>query len=389
MSVLFEPAKIESLELRNRFVRSATVESLCTEDGRVTDAYLKAYERLARGGVGLIVPGNFYVSRLGRSYPLQMVVDRDEVIDDLSRVVSVVHDNGARIVAQLNHGGRQADPKIIGERPMGPSAVRDKLSLVKPREMTEEEIGKTIEEFAEGARRIKEAGFDGVQIHAAHGYLVNQFLSGYTNRRRDRWGGSLENRMRFLVEVYKGIRAKVGAAYPILVKINAIDYAEGGVTPDVCVEACRKLEELGIAAIEVSGGIAEKGLSTIKGDIPMDLLLEGRSWFERIGLRLAAGRLREVAAFQEGFFLPYAAEVKKQVKVPVLAVGGMRSLARMEEAVEKGWADFISLCRPLIRQPNLVGLFEEGKADSSSCTSCNRCSLQILLHRRPMKCYQV
>lgn len=388
MAGLFEPAKIATLELRNRFVRSATVESLCTEDGRVTDAYLKAYERLARGGAGLIVPGNFYVSQIGRSYALQTVVDRDEVIDDLRRVVTVVRDNGARIVAQLNHGGRQADPKIIGQKPIGPSAVRDKLSLVKPREMTEEEIEKTIEEFAEGARRMKEAGFDGVQIHAAHGYLINQFLSGYTNRRRDRWGGPLENRMRFLVEVYKRVRARVGEGYPILVKINAIDYAKGGVTVEECVAACRKLEELGIAAVEVSGGIAEKGLSTIKGDIPMDLLMEGRSWIEKVGLRLAAKALRKAAAFEEGYFLPLAAEVKKHVKVPVLAVGGMRSLARMEEALEKGWADFISLCRPLIRQPNLVRLFEEGKADSSSCTSCNRCSLQILLHRRPMKCYQ-
>jgi len=388
MSVLFEPARIGSLELRNRFVRSATVESLCAEDGRVTDAYLKAYERLAKGGAGLIVPGNYYVSWLGRSYPLQTVVDRDEVIDDLRRLVSVVREHGARIVAQLNHGGRQADPKIIGQKPIGPSAVRDKLSLVKPREMTEEEIEKTIEEFAEGARRMKEAGFDGVQIHAAHGYLVNQFLSAYTNRRRDRWGGSLENRMRFLVEVYKGVRAKVGEGYPILVKINAVDYTKGGVTPEVCVAACRKLEELGIAAIEVSGGIAEKGLSTIKGDIPMDLLMQGRTWIEKAGLRLAAKALRKAAAFEEGYFLPLAAEVKKHVKVPILAVGGMRNLARMEEAVEKGWADFISLCRPLIRQPNLVRLFEEGKADASSCTSCNRCSLQILLHRRPMKCYQ-
>lgn len=388
MSVLFEPAKIASLELRNRFVRSATVESLCSEDGRVTEAYLKAYERLAKGGVGLIVPGNFYVSRLGRSYALQTVVDRDEVIKDLARVVSAVQGHGVRIVAQLNHGGRQADPKIIGRKPLGPSAVRDKLSLVKPREMTEEEILSAIEEFAQGARRMKEAGFDGVQIHAAHGYLINQFLSSYTNRRKDRWGGSLENRMRFLVEVYKQIRAKVGEGYPILVKINAVDYAKGGVTVEQCVAACRKLEELGIAAIEVSGGIAEKGLSTIKGEIPMDLLLEGRRWFERAGLRLAAKALRRAAAFEEGYFLPLAAEVKRHVKVPVLAVGGMRTLARMEEVVEKGWADFISLCRPLIRQPNLVRLFEEGRADASSCTSCNRCSLQILLHRRPMKCYQ-
>ncbi len=388
MSILFEPGKIGNMELKNRFVRSATVESLCTDDGRITEAYVRAYERLAKGGVALIVPGNYYVDPLGRSYRRTITVERDEVVADLRKVVEVVHGHGAKIVAQLSHGGRQADPKVTGAKPVGPSPVRDKLSFVKPRQMTEEEIEKTIGDFGEGARRVQEAGFDGVQIHAAHGYLVNQFLSAYTNRRRDAWGGSIEGRMRFLTGIYEAIRSRVGPDYPILVKINAEDFVKTGVHPEECVVHCKRLEGLGIAAIEVSGGIAEKGFVTIKGDIPMDLVLQGRGRVERLLTRVMEGSLKKAAAFEEAFYLPQAAIVKKNVKVPVLAVGGMRRRKKMEEVIEQGQADFISLCRPFIRQPNLVKLLERDEGDPISCTSCNRCSLEILFHNKPMRCYK-
>jgi len=388
LSLLFEPGKIGNMEIKNRFVRSATVELLCTDDGRVTDTYLRAQERLAKGGVGLVVPGNYIVNPLGHNYPKAPTVDNDEIIEDLRRVVSVVHEHGAKIVAQLNHGGRQADPKLIGAKPVGPSPVRDKMSFVKPRQMSEAEIEQTIDDFGEGARRVKEAGFDGVQIHAAHGYLINQFLSAYTNRRKDQWGGSMENRMRFLVEVFQAVRSRVGPEYPILIKINAEDFAKTGVHPEECVVHCKKLEELGIAAIEVSGGIAEKGLNTIKGDLPLDLFLEGRGLGERIMVRMMEGSLKKSAAFEEGFFLSQAATIKKNVSVPVLAVGGMRTRKMMEEVLESGQADFISLCRPFIRQPNLVHLMERGDEDPISCTSCNRCSIEILFHKKPMRCYK-
>jgi 2,4-dienoyl-CoA reductase-like NADH-dependent reductase (Old Yellow Enzyme family) len=388
VSALFEPGKIGNIELKNRFVRSATVECLCTEEGRVTDAYLRAYERLAKGGAALIVPGNFYVNPLGRAYPRTPTIDKDEMIGDLRKIAQVVHAHGARTVAQLNHGGRQSDPKLIGGQPVGPSPVRDKTSLVKPRQMTAEEIERTINDYADGARRAKEAGFDGVQIHAAHGYLINQFLSAYTNRRKDEWGGAIENRMRFLVEVYRAIRSRVGPDYPILVKINAEDFARTGVHPDECVVHCRRLDELGIAAIEVSGGIAEKGFGTIKGEVPMDLLLEGRRPVERLLMRVMEGSLKRGASFEEGYFLPHAAKVKQNVKAPVLAVGGMRTRKKMEAALESGQADFISLCRPFIRQPNLVRLLERGEENPISCTSCNRCSLEILFHKKPMRCYR-
>ncbi len=388
MSLLFQPGRIGNMELKNRFVRSATVELLCTDEGHVTDEYLRAYERLAKGGVALILPGNYVVNPLGHNYPKAPTVDNGEVIDDLRKVVSVVHEHGAKIVAQLNHAGRQADPKLIDAKPVGPSPVRDKMSLVKPRQMTEKEIVKTIDDFGEGARRVKEAGFDGVQIHGAHGYLINQFLSAYTNRRKDEWGGSIENRMRFLVEVFQAMRSRVGPDYPILIKINAEDFAKTGVHPEECVVHCKKLEELGIAAIEVSGGIAEKGLNTIKGDLPMDLFLEGRGPVERLMVRLMRGSLEKSAAFEEGYFLSQATTIKKNVKVPVLAVGGLRTRKMMEEVLESGQADFISLCRPFIRQPNLVRLLERDDGDPISCTSCNRCSIEILFHKKPMRCYK-
>lgn len=387
MSKLFESGSIGAMQLKNRFVRSATVECLATDDGHVTDRYLKAYTQLAKGGVGLIIPGNFYVHRMGKAVPRTIVIDKDEFIDDLRQIADAVHEHGAMIVAQLNHGGRQCDPKVIGEKPVGPSSVRDMLSMVKPRAMTEAEIEETIAAYGEAARRAKEAGFDGVQIHAAHGYLVNQFLSAHTNRRTDKWGGPLESRMRFLLEVYDSIRSRVGSDFPVLIKINSTDCIDGGVSLEECVATCKKLDELGIDAIEVSGGIAEKGLVTIRGDIPKDLMERDRSVVERFLLKFIIKSLREAARFEEGYYLPQAAAVKKEVKAHVIAVGGLRRRSMMEQALETGQADFISICRPFIRQPNIVSKFEKGEDDPITCTNCNRCSFEIVVHYNPMKCY--
>ncbi len=388
MSELFKPGSIGTMQLKNRFVRSATVECLASDDCRITDRYLRAYARLARGGVGLIVPGNYYVHRMGRAVPRVMLLDKDEIIDDLRRLTETVHENDVKIVAQLNHGGRQCDPKVLGAQPVGPSPVRDMLSMVKPREMSGAEIRESITAFGDAARRAKEGGFDGVQIHAAHGYLINEFLSGHTNRRSDEWGGPLENRMRFLLEVYQLIRSIVGTDFPVLIKINSEDFISNGVTLDECITVCRKLDEMGIDAIEVSGGIAEKGLMNVRGDVPRDLAMRNRKLPERILMRLfVEKRIREAARFEEAYFLPQAAAIKKNVRAPVMAVGGMRRRATMERALESGQADFISLSRPFIRQPNLVNLMEKGDADPISCTNCNRCAFEIVVHYNPMRCY--
>jgi len=387
MSVLFSPGEIGSMQLKNRIVRSATAECLASDDCRVTDRYLRAYTRLAKGGVGLIITGNYYVSAMGRSLPLMIVTDKDEIVDDLRKIADVVHEHDAKIVGQLNHGGRQCDPEVIGATPVAPSPVREKLTRVKPRRMTETEIQEAIADFGESARRVKEAGFDGVQIHGAHGYLVNQFLSGYTNRRSDQWGGSLENRMRFLVEVYNSMRSAVGPDFPVLIKINSEDFIKRGVTLDECVAVCKKLDSLGIDAIEISGGILEKGLIYVKGDVPMDLVGRNRNFIERAVMRLMEKSMREDARFEDAYFLSQAAEVKKAVKAPIITVGGMRRRDVMEEAVSSGKTDFVSLCRPFIRQPNLVNRMQKSDGDPISCTNCNRCSIEIAVHYNPLKCY--
>ena len=376
MSILFTSAKIGSIELKNRFVRSATVECLASTDNRLTEKYYKVYERLARGGVGLIIPGNYFINTVGRACNKVLVIDRDDVIDDLQRLTEAVHRYGAKIVGQINHGGRESDPKLIGTQPIGPSEVQDTLTGVKPREMSAQEIEETIKAFSSAAGRIKKAGFDGVQIHAAHGYLVNQFLSSHTNRRTDQWGGSLENRMRFITRIYEEVRNEVGADFPVLVKINCEDQISGGITLEESITMSKKLEALGIDAIEVSGGIKETGFTTTKGDIPEELI------------SFMPEKLQKAAEFKEGYFLPQAAAIKKSVSIPIISVGGMRHREMMEQALLQEKADFISLCRPFIRQPNLVEQMEKSPdADPINCINCNRCTLEITLRYKPLLCY--
>ena len=385
MSHLFSPGTIGTMQLKNRIVRSATEELRASSEGRVTDEYLRFYTRLAKGGVGLIITGNYGVNVMGRATLGTMLLDDDAVIDGLRKVVDAVHENGAAIVAQLNHVGRQRHPDIDDKTPLAPSQVKVRYTGVKPRAMTGEEIAEAIQAFGQAARRIRVAGFDGVQIHGAHGYLVNQFLSRYTNRRKDGWGGSAENRRKFVLEVYRAVRDAVGTDFPLLIKINARDPVSKGVTLDETMATCRALEELGIDAIEVSDGIDE----LIKGGIPTDVIMRGRNIFQRIMLRfLIETMVKRRARLVEGYHLPDAEAVRREVNVPVIGVGGIRHRATMERALESGQADFVALSRPFIRQPNLVNLMEKDDGDPVSCISCNRCALEMIVHQKLLRCYQ-
>ena len=225
--------------------------------------------------------------------------------------------------------------------------------------MTDEQIWELIEAFGEAARRAREAGFDGVQLHGAHGYLISQFLSPYSNRRTDQWGGSFENRQRLVTEVYKRIRQVAGQDYPLFIKMNIDDYVEGGLTLEETRKTARLLSDLGMDAIEISGGTLE--LSIWKCLVP--------------GIKS-----RE----QEAYFLPYAPEIKSEIRCPLILVGGMRTPALMEEILQQKKADFISLCRPFIREPDLVNKIEQGQEDPVTCISCNKC-LRFL--DRGLACY--
>ena len=349
MSILFTPFRLGTLDVPNRFVRSATGEGMCRPDGSVTPLLVDFYRTLARGGTGLIVTGHAFVRADGKASQGMMGVHSDRLLPGLRQLVAAVHDTAAKIVCQINHAGRQTRPELIdGAAPVAPSAVPDPASGVTPRALGPDEIEPLIEAYAAAARRCRDAGFDGVQLHCAHGYLMSEFISPHTNRRGDAWGGSLEARARFPREVLRRVRADLGRDYPVLVKLNAEDFLPDGLTVDQSCRIGAWLEADGIDAIELSAGMA----------VTVDKIM-------RKGI---------TTEDQEAYFLPYAQEFRTHVRVPLLCVAGLRSRAVMERVIDSGAADLVSLCRPLIREPDLPNRLRSGAAARAACVSCNRCT---------------
>lgn len=356
--ILFTPINIGPVQLPNRFVRSATHDFLAGQAGEITPAQLQLYQQLASGEVGLIITGHAYVHPRGQASPRQIGIWKDELIPGLKKLTDIVHQYPTCIFLQLAHAGRQTKEKICGGQPLAPSAVYEPTFKVTPRAMTEEEILQTIDDFVQGARRAKEAGFDGVQLHLAHGYLLSSFLSPYTNRRQDQWGGSLENRIRIVLKIIQGIKKLLGENFPVTVKINACDFLPQGFQLKECLQAVEILEEAGVVGFEISGGMAEAGQGSVwKGE-----------------------RTEE----EEGYFVSYAVAVKKVVASPVFGLGGLRTLRRLEELVSTGQVDLVSLSRPFIREPNLVKKFRLEEVEKSGCISCNQC-----FNPRGIRCAQL
>ena len=391
MSALFEKSSIKSMKLKNRLVRSATMESMADKDGFPTKDLYKLYERLSKGGSGLIITGLAFVSKDGRNSPIGMLgIDNDALIPEYKKLVSHVHKHGGTIAMQIAHAGRQTTKGAIGTTPIAPSAVKDKTSFSVPREMTEEDMERVINDFAQAALRVKKSGFDAVQIHGAHGYLVSTFLCPHTNRRTDKWGGSLENRMRFVTEIYTRSRRLVGKDYPILIKMNAYDTMKNGLKVDEGIRAAEMMAEMGFDGIEVSCGIFEDGLSMTRGDFPVDVILDDLGMFRRQPLmrflvRHFSKLLVKSVPYTNEYNLDAARIIKSRVKVPVFVVGGNTSPESMENIVARGEADYISLCRALIREPDFPGKIMKGSREASKCIHCNHCLFYAPM--APLKCY--
>ena len=256
--------------------------------------------------------------------------------------------------------------------------------------MTEDDIERVINDFASAARRVKKSGFDAVQIHGAHGYLVNQFLNPHTNRRNDRWGGSRENRMRFLEEICRRSRKEVGPRYPILVKMSAYDMMKNGIGQEEGAAMAEMMARMGFDGIEVSCGINEDGGSTIRGDLPLRLLIEDLGMYRKQPLmRFLVKRfgkyIMKPLPFSEAYNLQAAREIKKRTDIPLFLVGGMTDPALMEEIVSRGDADYISLSRALIREPGFPDRIMKGSAEPSKCIHCNHCIHYLAL--APLRCY--
>lgn len=388
--ILFESSQINTMRLKNRLVRSATYEGMATEEGRVTENLVKLYEQLSRGGVGLIIAGYAYVQKSGRCASRQTAICDDDCISGVKEIVDAAHQGGARIAMQIVHSGRQTAPALIGDAtPVAPSVMAaDPLFHTVPRAMTVDEIQETVDAFAAAAVRCKRAGFDAVQLHAAHGYLLAQFLSPYTNRRDDGWGGHIENRMRFPLLVLDKVREAVGPDYPVLIKISAEEGVDGGMTVDEACVVAKALKEHGVDAIEVSGGIlVDTPFKVCRGDVPIDLFTQGLEPKTKAQAESTFYSIADTVSIKEAYWAANAEKIKAEVgELPVMLVGGMRYPQKMAALVNGGVADYISLSRPLIREPNLPLEIAEGRKSPVSCSFCNRC-LAKLSSGQAVKCY--
>ena len=390
MSILFTPMKIGNVEIPNRFIKSATHEGMAAKTGEVSDELIKRYERLANGRVGLCITGMMYVHGSGRGFKNHTGIHNDNMIAGLKRMVEAVHQADGKIAFQIAHSGRQTTKGMIGRTPLAPSSRgRDPMYFVKPKEMTEEEIMEVAVAFGEAARRAVEAGADGIQLHAAHGYLISEFLSPFFNIRTDSWGGSDENRFRFLKEIYHEVRKKVPDGFPVMVKLNSNDFTpKEGTIPTLTARYAGWLAELGIDAVEVSCGTVNYSyMNMCRGGVPTAELVKGLAWWEKPIGRLMIGKLEGKYDLEEGYNLDAAKLIKPVLgDTPLILVGGMRTVSHMEEVVENNYADFISMSRPFIREPFLVKKIKEGKMDRVSCVSCNRC-LAAIPSDLPVYCY--
>ena len=348
MATLFEETTINGMTLRNRMVRSATWEGMCEQDGRPTERLINCYKDLAKGGIGLIITGYAFVRLDGKNNPGQMGIHTDNFADDYKKMTKAVHEAGGKLAVQLVHGGGQSNAEIAGRQPFAPSAVKVNQFPEMPAELTRDEISKIITAFGEAARRARSWGADAIQLHGAHGFLINQFLSPLTNRRTDEYGGSIENRSRFLLEVYRNVRETVGADYPVLIKLNASDHVDGGLEIDDSVYAAKKLAEAGINAIEVSAGTSASG--------------------EKSPVRRKINKSEK-----EAYNLKLARRIKEAVSCLLMVVGGFRSYRVAEKAIRDSCMDYISMARPLIREPGLANRWLQGDRKRAMCISCNKC----------------
>ncbi|MFW6135322.1 MAG: NADH:flavin oxidoreductase [Chloroflexota bacterium] len=344
--MLFETGTIGSLALPNRLIRSATAERMAHPDGRPRPPMMALYRELTLGGVGLIITGHMYVHASGKAHPEMTGIHDDQLIPHLAELTAAVHELGGRVAVQINHGGMQCSRETVSGT-LAPSDIEAPFLSQPAREMTGDEIALLIQAYADAARRARQAGFDAVQIHGAHGYLISEFLSPFTNRRTDAWGGDQERRTRFLRAVCQAVRQHVGPDYPVFIKLGMMDAVEAGLALEDGLRVVATLDEMGLDGVEISGGIGG-----------------GESLNTRSGIRSQA---------DEAYFRSWAQQARQVTPLPIALVGGLRSREVMEDVLRSGDADFISMSRPLICEPDLPNRLRQGLQDQASCISANRC----------------
>jgi 2,4-dienoyl-CoA reductase-like NADH-dependent reductase (Old Yellow Enzyme family) len=374
--VLFEPGSIGAATFRNRILRAGTSESMAEpESGMMTSALLDLYERLAVGGVGGIITGHLFVEPRGKYARGQVGIHDDEMVPGLRALVERVHVNGAMIFAQLAHAGSQS--RVPGNIPLAPSPVPNLLTGQSVVESSDAEIGSAVEAFGNAARRAVEAGFDGVHIHGANGYLISEFGSPLTNRRDDDWGGDPDRRTAFPKAVLDEIRGSVPDGFPVTMKIGMVDAVPDGVGLEETVRRASTLVGSGLEGVEVSCGLMQAPTDSAKTYVGVG---PGRAVQDLLVHRVLA------SPRPEAYFRPWAQALKAAVDTKVILVGGLRSTAMMRDALTSGDADFVAMARPLIREPDLPAQIAAGREGFVDCTSCNLCLIHEGHH--PLQCWR-
>jgi 2,4-dienoyl-CoA reductase-like NADH-dependent reductase (Old Yellow Enzyme family) len=389
---VWDESYIAGMKLRNRIIRSATNERLGDELGQPTEQLIRKYEALAKGEAGAIITGFIGVQPNGKApNGGVLMLDKDENLKSFRCLNERVHEHHTPIIAQLSHAGRQTRSRATGFLPVAPSPIKDRLYTEDiPLEMSEREIDVVINNFALAAERAKEAGFDGVQLHLAHGYLLSSFLTPHMNKRYDQWGGSTENRFQIVDKIMSQTRKLVGD-FPILVKINAYEKSRDGIKISEAVKIAKLLEQAGCDAIEVSCGIMEEGFVTPRGEVPSEMILQQHYRLRnipRILHPIIRTWLKRSQASPEPRLLynvEHAMEIKRHVQIPIIVVGGIRDLNAITDIIETEKSDYVSMSRPFIIEPNIVKKFRTGKQTKSKCINCNYCMIGI--ENQPLKCY--
>lgn len=413
--VLFEPLRFRNLTIKNRILRSNIAGRFDNYDGSGTQARINWEEKFARGGVGAIVSSYSPVDVRGRILPNYATIDRDERIPFWRRVGEAVHAHDCKFILQLSHSGRQQDIGGVenrGRKALSSTSRPEPFHGFECRAMTVAEIEQTIASFSQGARRAREAGLDGLELHAANGYLITQFLSSAINDRKDEFGGPLEGRARFLLEVIRAIRAEVGDDFHLQVKISAVEHNnavifwEGrGNTLEDSIQVCRWAEQAGADAIHVSTGSMFPHPRNPAGGLPVDVaadsydaMLSSGLYTFRNYLLARYAPLRPIFRFLwnrttrriavEGALLDDARAIKRRVSIPVLCTGGFQTASVIRKAIEQQDCDAVTIARPLIANNDLVKLFAAGRDRAEKpCTYCNRCLVNVI--ENPLGCYDV
>lgn len=408
--IIFEPLKFRRLETKNRVWRSNISGRFDNYDGSGNQARINWEVKFARGGVGAILSSFVPVHMRGRIMPNYATIDRDETIPFWTAVGKAVHEHDCKYILQLSHGGRQRDIQgIEWDKGISSTDKPDPLHGFECERMTVEQIQETVQHFAEGARRAQEAGLDGVELHGANGYLITQFLSSAINDRNDMYGGSLENRARFVREICQAIRKQVGRDFHLQMKIsatelcNAMTREKRGNTIKDSVEVCKWLEQDGVDAIHVSTGGYFAHPRNPAGDLPVEefvktydaMISSGARTFRNYrllrnkltGALFRQQWLKERGDVIEGISLADAAAIKKAVSIPVLCTGGFQSASFVRNAISSGQCDGVTIARSLVANPDLLSHWKAGKEQPDRpCTYCNRCLINVI--ENPLGCYE-